>query len=104
MTSCRATVRKKLTSLDATVVNPKPLDAVIRSQVISLYRYGERSTCGPKMEEFKFCMSLKSMHPEERREAWIRRRAEWWANRRLAKSSETVWDMRGCADSRLTFH
>jgi hypothetical protein len=34
------------------------------------------------------------MHPEERREAWIRRRAEWWANRRLGRSSEDVWDVR----------
>ncbi|KAF8893845.1 hypothetical protein BD779DRAFT_1503710 [Infundibulicybe gibba] len=67
---------------------------VIRSQIKSLYRYGERPECSPKMEEFKFCMSLKSMHEEERREAWIRRRAEWWANRRLAKSSEDVWNIR----------
>jgi hypothetical protein len=71
-----------------------PLDTVIRAQVISLYRYGERSSCRTKMDEFKFCMSLKSMHPEDRREAWIRRRAEWWASRRLTKSSESVWDMR----------
>jgi hypothetical protein len=34
------------------------------------------------------------MHPEERREAWIRRRAEWWANKRVGKSSEDVWDIR----------
>ena len=34
------------------------------------------------------------MHPEEQREAWIRRRAEWWAHRRLEKSSEDVWDLR----------
>ncbi len=34
------------------------------------------------------------MHPEERREAWIRRRAEWWANRRLGGCSEDVWDLR----------
>jgi hypothetical protein len=39
-------------------------------------------------------MSLKSLHPEERREAWIRRQAEWWAQRRLDKSSEDVWDIR----------
>lgn len=37
---------------------------------------------------------MKVMHPEERREAWIRRRAEWWANRRLGRSSEDVWDIR----------
>lgn len=46
------------------------------------------------MEDFKFCMSLKSMEPNAKRDAWIRRRAEWWANRRLGKSSENVWDVR----------
>lgn len=34
------------------------------------------------------------MHPEEQREAWIRRRAEWWAHRRIEQSSEDVWDIR----------
>ena len=52
------------------------------------------SECHDKMEDFKFCMSLKSMEPDAKRDAWIRRRAEWWANRRLGKSSENVWDVR----------
>ena len=68
--------------------------AVMGSQLRSLYRYGEMATCSPKLEEFKFCMSLKSMDPDEKRDAWIRRRAEWWATRRLAKGSEDVWDAR----------
>jgi hypothetical protein len=42
-------------------------------------------------------MSVKGLHPEEKREAWIRRRAEWWAHRRLTRSSEDVWEMRRCA-------
>ncbi|KAI0724259.1 hypothetical protein C8T65DRAFT_704158 [Cerioporus squamosus] len=67
---------------------------VIGSQLKSLYRYGEMATCSPKLEEFKFCMSLKGMHPEEKRDVWIRRRAEWWARRRTHKSSEDVWDIR----------
>ncbi|KAJ3485166.1 hypothetical protein NLI96_g5152 [Meripilus lineatus] len=67
---------------------------VIASQVKSLYRYGQMSECSNKLEDFKFCMSSKSMHPEEKREAWIRRRAEWWAQRRLAQSSEDVWEVR----------
>jgi len=67
---------------------------ILGFQLKSLYRHGHMSVCGPKMEEFKYCMSLKSMHPEEKRDAWIRRRAEWWANRRLARSSEDVWDIR----------
>ncbi|KAF9244935.1 hypothetical protein BU15DRAFT_85774 [Melanogaster broomeanus] len=67
---------------------------VLKSQVKSFYRYGRMSECRDKMEDFKFCMSLKTMHPEEKRDAWIRRRAEWWAARRLGKSSENVWDIR----------
>ncbi|CDO70243.1 hypothetical protein BN946_scf184942.g43 [Trametes cinnabarina] len=62
--------------------------------VRSLYRYGETATCKPKLEDFKFCMSVKGMHPEEKRDLWIRRRAEWWARRRMHKSSEDVWDIR----------
>ncbi|OSD05926.1 hypothetical protein PYCCODRAFT_1464625 [Trametes coccinea BRFM310] len=64
------------------------------SQARSLYRYGEMATCQPKLEDFKFCMSVKGMHPEEKRDVWIRRRAEWWARRRMQKSSEDVWDVR----------
>lgn len=60
----------------------------------SLYRYGVSATCKHKLENFKFCMSVKGMHPEEKREAWIARRAEWWAKRRIERSSEDVWDMR----------
>jgi hypothetical protein len=68
--------------------------SVVASQVKSLYRYGHMTVCGQKLDDFKFCISRKSLHPEERREAWIRRRAEWWANRRITKSSEDVWEMR----------
>ncbi|KAH9911437.1 uncharacterized protein BXZ73DRAFT_93392 [Epithele typhae] len=64
------------------------------SQVRSLYRYGSTSKCSNKWEDFKFCMSLKSLHPEEKRDVWIRRRAEWWALRRQVKSSEDVWEVR----------
>ena len=67
---------------------------VIRSQLKSIYRYGQRPECSQKLEDFKFCLTLKSLHPEERRDAWITRRAEWWARRRLGKSSEDIWDVR----------
>ncbi|KAJ3841617.1 hypothetical protein F5878DRAFT_609763 [Lentinula raphanica] len=66
----------------------------IRSQVKSFYRYGERTHCSQKLEDFKFCLGLTRMEPDERRDVWIRRRAEWWAERRLGKSSEDVWEMR----------
>ncbi|KAF4620284.1 hypothetical protein D9613_000751 [Agrocybe pediades] len=68
--------------------------SAMRNQIKSIYRFGERTNCDRKFQEFKFCLSLKVMHPEEQREVWIRRRAEWWANKRLSKSSEDVWDIR----------
>lgn len=50
--------------------------------------------CAPKMDEFKYCMSIKSLHPEEKRAEWIRHRAEYWARKRLTMSSENVWEVR----------
>jgi hypothetical protein len=44
-------------------------------------------------------MAQKGAHPEERRDAWIARRAEWWAARRLDRSSEDVWELRTCVGS-----
>jgi len=70
----------------------------IRSQVKAIYRYGGRPQCGQKMDDFKFCLTLKALHEEEQRLAWIKRRAEWWANRRLDRSSEDVWDIRTCVN------
>lgn len=76
---------------------PDPtMTTALRSQVKAIYRYGGRPRCSQKMDDFKFCLTLKALHPEEQREAWIRRRAEWWANRRITKSSEDVWDYREC--------
>ena len=59
-----------------------------------MYRQGTLSVCSPKFAEFKFCLSIKTLDPDERRAAWIRRRAEWWASRRVGRSSEDVWEMR----------
>ena len=39
---------------------------------------------------------MKSLEGEERRQAWLRHRAEWWARRRMGRSSEDVWDIRTC--------
>ncbi|KAK1225717.1 hypothetical protein PQX77_011337 [Marasmius sp. AFHP31] len=81
--------------------NPR---AAIRSQVKSYYRYGSSPSsspfpCGPKLEDWKFCMGLKWSEPEERREMWLRRRAEWWARRRVeGKCSEDVWEIRRGSD------
>ncbi|KAG8997924.1 hypothetical protein FRB94_007356 [Tulasnella sp. JGI-2019a] len=64
------------------------------SQVKSLYRYGHRSECSQKWEDVKFCLSNKTLSEDERRAAWIQHRAEWWARRRVERSSEDVWDIR----------
>ncbi|KAK0430865.1 hypothetical protein EV421DRAFT_1721090 [Armillaria borealis] len=66
----------------------------IRSQVKSWYQHGESSRCAHKHDDFKFCLSMKWMESGQRYDAWINRRAEWWAKRRLDKSSEDVWAMR----------
>ena len=67
---------------------------VLGTQLKSIYRFGEMARCSAKWNEFKFCMSVKGLHPEQRRDVWIRRRAEWWARRRVGLSSENVWEMR----------
>ncbi|KAI0093132.1 hypothetical protein BDY19DRAFT_922245 [Irpex rosettiformis] len=92
-------------------VHPKPEDIpscmtlldnflschLFNNQMKFLYRYGHMAECAQKAEDFKFCLSNKSLHEEERYEAWIRHRAEWWAKRRITKSSEDVWEIRRCA-------
>lgn len=65
-------------------------------QFKAMYRHGTLAECSPKFAEFKFCLSIKMLDPEDRRRAWIQRRAEWWASRRVGRSSEDVWEMRRC--------
>ena len=64
------------------------------SQIRSLYRYGQMAECSSHWSDFKFCLSLRALSAEERRVAWIRHRAEWWATRRTMGSSEDVWEIR----------
>ncbi|KAF8756199.1 hypothetical protein RHS01_04780 [Rhizoctonia solani] len=71
-----------------------PCPLALGPQFKAMYRHGTLAVCQPKFEEFKFCLSIKMLEPEERRKAWIRRRAEWWASRRVGKSSEDVWEIR----------
>jgi hypothetical protein len=66
----------------------------VKSQFKSLYRYGHAADCSRKLKDFKVCMAHKGTHPEEKRDAWIARRAERWTLRRLEKSSEDVWEIR----------
>lgn len=34
---------------------------------------------------------MKNLPDEKKEELWILRRAEWWAERRLGRSSEDIW-------------
>ncbi|OCF35727.1 hypothetical protein I316_02782 [Kwoniella heveanensis BCC8398] len=63
-------------------------------QLRSMYRHGEFRDCTWKWQDFKYCLSLKSEDEESRRQLWIKRRADWWARRRVGGSSEDVWEMR----------
>ncbi|KAK0430876.1 hypothetical protein EV421DRAFT_2090531 [Armillaria borealis] len=55
-----------------------------------LYRHGESSQCVHNHDNTSFCLSMKWMENDQRYVAWINGRAEWWAKRRLDKSSEDV--------------
>lgn len=70
------------------------MDAALGSQLKSFYRHGTQSDCTFKRAEFKFCLGLRKLEPDARRETWLAHRAEWWASRRTGRSSEDVWDMR----------
>ncbi|GFZ47153.1 hypothetical protein JCM24511_04896 [Saitozyma sp. JCM 24511] len=63
-------------------------------QLRNFYRHGEFRDCTWKFRDFKYCLSLKSESEEARRELWVKRKAEWWAKRRVGRSSEDVWDAR----------
>ncbi|SNX85083.1 uncharacterized protein MEPE_03792 [Melanopsichium pennsylvanicum] len=64
-------------------------------QLKAVYRYGGLQDCKGKLDDFKFCLTLKGMSQEERYDNWIRRKAEKTAEKRLGReSSETVWELR----------
>ena len=63
-------------------------------QLRNLYRHGTYRDCTYKWADFKYCLSLKSEEMDTRRELWVKRRAEWWAKRRVGPSSEDVWNVR----------
>jgi len=63
-------------------------------QARSIYRYGTFQDCREKLEEFKYCLTLKGVSEEERRQLWLKKRAEKSAAKRLQCSSEDVWAIR----------
>ncbi|GAA97144.1 uncharacterized protein L969DRAFT_92007 [Mixia osmundae IAM 14324] len=66
----------------------------VRAQVKGYYRLGGTPDCSWHYENFKFCLSVKSLPKPEREEEWIARRARWWTTRRLNGSSEDFWTTR----------
>ena len=89
---CYATVTPSLFASDPEwSISCLCLLPAIPNQVKSLHRFGNITDCERKFEDFKFCMSTKTLTKEQRDQAWIQRRAEWWAGRRLGPSSEDVW-------------
>ncbi|CAD6584725.1 MAG: hypothetical protein CYPHOPRED_002831 [Cyphobasidiales sp. Tagirdzhanova-0007] len=64
----------------------------VGSQFTSLYRYGTARDCSAKWDDFKFCMANRSLSEEQKTEEWIKRRAEFWAVKRLESSSEEIWE------------
>ena len=64
-------------------------------QFKNAHRYGEIANCAPRKEDFKFCLTLRSLDPDARRHAYLLRRAEEMAHRRRGfRTSEAVWEMR----------
>ncbi|PWN49096.1 hypothetical protein IE53DRAFT_370055 [Violaceomyces palustris] len=67
----------------------------IGPQLKAIYRYGGVQDCKDKLDDFKFCLTMKSMTKEQKYQAWITRRAEITASKRLGpQSSENVWEYR----------
>ena len=64
-------------------------------QLKAIYRYGGLQDCRGKLDDFKFCLTLKGMTQEQKYEAWIRRKSEKTAEKRLGReSAENVWELR----------
>ncbi|KAJ3361781.1 hypothetical protein GGF32_006956 [Allomyces javanicus] len=63
-------------------------------QALSYYRYGTKSDCTAKWEQFKFCLSVKPKPAEEAREMIRERRAVLEAEAKKKPSSLDVWELR----------
>ena len=68
--------------------------AALGPQARFIYRYGSFNDCKDKLEDFKFCLTMRGITAEERRDRWLQRKSEKTAAKRLTSSSEDVWEMR----------
>ena len=65
------------------------------SQFRHAYRYGTVADCGTYSDDFKFCLTMRKLEPQYRRDAYLQRRADERAHARKGfRSSEAVWEMR----------
>ncbi|KAN0065242.1 hypothetical protein ACQY0O_001739 [Thecaphora frezii] len=64
-------------------------------QLKSVYRFGTGQDCKDKLDDFKYCLTLKGKSQQERYDAWIQRKAHKTALKRMGpESSENVWEFR----------
>ncbi|CAO1632100.1 unnamed protein product [Sympodiomycopsis kandeliae] len=61
-----------------------------------IYRYGHANDCSDKVDDWKFCLSLKGRDKEQKYQAFIERKARAMARRRMpgGNTSEEVWTIR----------
>lgn len=71
-------------------------------QLKAVYRYGGVQDCKAKLDDFKYCLTMKGMTQEEKYESWLRRKSEKLAEKRLGReSSEMVWELRRDPNERV---
>lgn len=75
-------------------LTPPCFGTALGPQARFIYRYGSFTDCKDKLEDFKFCLTMRGISAEERRDRWLQRKAEKTAAKRLTSSSEDVWEMR----------
>lgn len=66
-------------------------------QFTHVYRYGVFNDCADKLDDFKFCLTLKGLDQAQRHEAFVERKAKHMATRRMpgGDTSEEIWGLRG---------
>lgn len=101
------TLRKEELALEAAAIPPEDVPTCLHlfdkwlscyalgSQFRHAYRYGTVADCGNYSNDFKFCLTMRKLEPQFRRDAYLQRRADERAHaRRGFRSSEAVWELR----------
>ncbi|KAJ9074747.1 hypothetical protein DSO57_1003401 [Entomophthora muscae] len=64
------------------------------AQVLNYYRYGERRECGLYWDKFKFCLSMSTLKPEDKKKRIIKYEKELKKRQENQKSSLDIWELR----------